>query len=144
MKPITIVVASLLISVTAHAQTAPKATARASNGANKIRKNAVGGTIKDLRRLPLPKLQAYLYRNDTLVGSGYTSSEGAFETSNVPPGTYVLRIVYPATGKRITITGVPVKLKTITPVNLMVNQPVEDSTISYTEIAPKTKTEVKK
>ena len=142
MKPITIVVASLLISVTAHAQTAPKATARASNGANKIRKNAVGGTIKDLRRLPLPKLQAYLYRNDTLVGSGYTSSEGAFETSNVPPGTYVLRIVYPATGKRITITGVPVKLKTITPVNLMVNQPVEDSTISYTEIAPKT--EVKK
>jgi hypothetical protein len=39
---------------------------------------------------------------------------------------------------------VPVKLKTITPVNLMVNQPVEDSTISYTEIAPKTKTEVKK
>jgi hypothetical protein len=62
----------------------------------------------------------------------------------VPPGTYALRIVYPATGKRITITGVPVKLKTITPVNLMVNQPVEDSTISYTEIAPKTKTEVKK
>ncbi len=137
MKPITIVVASLLISVTAHAQTAPKATTRASNGAKKVYKNAVGGTIKDLRRQPLPKLQAYLYRNDTLVGSGYTSSEGAFETSNVPPGTYALRIVYPATGKRITITGVPVKLKTITPVNLMVNQPVEDSTISYTEIAPK-------
>ena len=144
MKPITIVVASLLISITAHAQTAPKATTRAGNGAKKVYKNAVGGTIKDLRRLPLPKLQAYLYRNDTLIGSGYTSSEGTFETSNVPPGTYVLRIVYPATGKRITITGVPVKLKTITPVNLMVNQPVEDSTISYTEIAPKTKTEVKK
>jgi hypothetical protein len=142
MKPITIVVASLLISVTAHAQTATKATTRASNGAKKVYKNAVGGTIKDLRRQPLPKLQAYLYRNDTLIGSGYTSSEGAFETSNVPPGTYALRIVYPATGKRITITGVPVKLKTITPVNLMVNQPVEDSTITYTEIAPKT--EVKK
>lgn len=140
MKPITIVVASLLISVAAHAQTAPKANVRAGNGANKIRKNAVGGSIKDLRRQPVPKLQAYLYRNDTLIGSGYTSSEGAFETSNVPPGTYALRIVYPSSGKRITITGVPVKLKTITPVNLMVNQPVEDSTISYNDIAPKKET----
>lgn len=140
MKLITIVAASILFSITAHAQPASKATV--GSNANKIRKNAVGGIIKDLRRQPVPKLQAYMYRNDTLIGSGYTTAEGAFETSNVPPGTYALRIVYPTSGKRITITGVPVKLKTITPVNLMVNEPIEDSTISYTDIAPKP--EVKK
>lgn len=142
MKPITIIAVCLLTTITAHAQPAAKVPAKTSKGANKVYKNAVGGVILDVRKQPQVKLQAFLYRNDTLIGSGYTSADGAFETSTVPPGTYALRIVYPTTGKRITITGVPIKLRTITPVNLQVNQPVEDSTISYNDIAPKT--EVKK
>jgi len=136
MKPITIVAACIFIAGTANAQSAAKTGSGSS--AKRIYKNAAGGTILDIRRQPVAKLQAYLYRNDTLIGSGYTMGDGTFETNTVLPGKYDLRIVYPATGKRITITGVPIKVRTITPVNLIVSEPVEDSTISYTDIAPNT------
>jgi hypothetical protein len=125
MKLITLVTACLLLAGVAQAQN------------TKVRKSAIGGTIKDARRQPINKVQAYIYRNDTIAASGYTIADGSYETNNVKPGTYELRLVYPST-RRISITGVPVKMLKITTVSLMTSEPLEDSTIAYTDLYPNT------
>jgi len=106
------------------------------HGAAKMHKSAIAGVIKDLRRDPVPKIQAYIYKNDSIKASGYSNAEGYYETNSVLPGVYSLRLVYPQSGRRITVTGVPVKMLKLTVVNYTGAEPVGDSTIGYNELMP--------
>ncbi len=134
MKMIIAVTGCLLLAGMSYGQSNTKPAG------SKARKSAIGGTIKDARGRPVPKVQAYIYRNDTIAASGFSNAEGNYETNSVLPGVYSLRIVYPS-AKRVTVTGVPVKMLKITAVNLTGDEPTADSTIAYTELVPK---EVKK
>ena len=132
MKPIIAVAACLLIAGAAHAQNTAKPA-----GSAKVRKNAIAGNISDGRHRPMPKVKAFIYYNDSATNSsGYTDAMGNFETNNVMPGTYNLRLVYPA-GKRLIVNGVPVKKLTVTHIDIATNEPTNDSAVAYTDIAPK-------
>ncbi|GAA4465993.1 hypothetical protein GCM10023093_19250 [Nemorincola caseinilytica] len=133
MKPIIAVIACLLIAGASHAQNTAKPAGKA-----KIRKNAIGGTITDARHRPIPKVQAFIYYNDSATNSsGYTDASGRFETNNVLPGTYNLRLVYPS-AKRLIINGVPVSKLRVTQIDIATSEPTTDSAISYTDIAKPT------
>ncbi len=133
MKLSLTVAACLLISGAAFAQaTTPAKT----SGQTKIRRTAIGGTIKDARRNPVPKVQAFVYKNDTLLASGFTGADGNFETNSVMPGVYTLRLVYPSTGRRFVVNGVPVKALKVTPVNYTGVEPTADTAMSYIELMP--------
>ena len=131
MKLITATIAGLLLWQTAGAQTTPKA------GSTKVRKSAVAGYITDLRGEPMPKVQAFIYLGDSATNSsGYTDSKGYFETNNVLPGTYSLRLFFPANGRRITINDVPVKKLQLTQFRLKTEVPAADSSIAWGDVAP--------
>ncbi|MBX2905318.1 MAG: carboxypeptidase regulatory-like domain-containing protein [Taibaiella sp.] len=121
----------------------PGATASAATPATasrpapvKVRKTGIGGTIQNELREPVAKIQAYIYRGDDIIASGFSDTKGYYETNNVLPGTYTLRLVYPKSGRRITVPGVPVKMKKVTIVNYKGIEPVGDSTIAYTDLMP--------
>lgn len=127
MKPILALVACLFLSGSLFAQNTGKSTTR---------KTAVGGLITDLRHNPLPKVQVYIYKGDSATNaSGYTNAQGSFETNNVMPGVYDLRIVYPSS-RRIIVSGVPVKMHKVTSFKLAANAPTADSTIAFTDLVP--------
>lgn len=127
MKPILALVACLVVSGSVLAQNA---------GRSKVRKTAVGGLITDLRYNPLPKVQVYIYKGDSATNaSGYTNAQGNFETNNIMPGVYDLRIVYPSS-RRIIVSGVPVKMHKVTTFKLVANDPTADSTIAFTDLVP--------
>lgn len=131
MKPILALVACLLVSDGLFAQNAAQPVGR-----SKVRKNAVGGIITDLRNNPLPKVQIYIYKGDSATNaSGYTDARGNFETNNVMPGVYDLRVVYPSS-TRIVISGVPVKMHKVTYFKLAANAPTADSTVAFTDLVP--------
>lgn len=110
--------------------------AAARPAAAKVRKTAIGGTILTARREPVAKIQAYIYSNDTIKASGFSDASGKFETSSVMPGVYTLRLVYPRSGRRITVSGVPVKALKVTTVNYTGIEPTADSTFTYNELMP--------
>jgi hypothetical protein len=131
MKLIFSITACILFSGVLAAQTGNVAAKK------KVRKNAIGGTILDARRLAIPKVQAFIYLGETATNSsGFTDADGYFETNQVMDGTYDLRLVYPS-AKRIVVTGIPVKGRRITEVNLITNMPTADSTIAWSDIAPR-------
>jgi protocatechuate 3,4-dioxygenase beta subunit len=138
MKPIVAVIAGMLIAGSSFAQNTNK-TSTARSGA-KVRRTAIAGTILDSRRQPVPKVQAYIYRNDTIKASGFAAADGRYETNSVLPGIYDLRLVYPASGKRITVTSVPVKALNLTIVDFRGDEPAADTTIGYTDLYPKVET----
>lgn len=126
------VIACLLVAGTAHAQNAARPAGKA-----KVRKSAIGGAIYDAKHHPIPKVKAFIYYNDSATNaSGYTDASGHFETNNVMPGTYNLRLVYPA-GKRLVVNGIPVKQLKVTQIEIATNEPTADSALAYTDIAPK-------
>ena len=102
----------------------------------KVRKTCIGGTIQNEYREPVAKIQAYIYKGDDIMASGFSDSRGYYETNNVLPGTYTLRLVYPKSGRRITVTDVPVKLRKVTVVTYRGIEPVGDSTFAYGELMP--------
>lgn len=122
------------------ASTAAKAVAPRSAAAVKVRHTAIGGTFLNARREPVAKIQAYAYMNDSIKASGFTDAAGKYETSNMMPGIYTLRFVYPKSGRRITVTGIPVKLRNVTMVNYTGIEPVGDSTFTYAELMPQAPT----
>ncbi len=131
MRLITATIAGLLLWQTAGAQTTPNA------GGTKVRKSAVAGYITNLRGEPMPKVQAFIYLGDSATNSsGYTDSKGYFETNNVLPGTYSLRLFFPSVGRRITIADVPVKKLQLTTFRLKTEIPAADSSIAWGDIAP--------
>jgi hypothetical protein len=119
----------------AAAKAAKPAAARPAAAA-KVRKTAIGGTILTARREAVAKIQAYIYSNDTIKASGFSDASGNYETSSVLPGVYTLRLVYPRSGRRITVSGVPVKALKVTTVNYTGIEPVADSTFTYNELMP--------
>lgn len=102
----------------------------------KVRKTCIGGTVLNEYREPVAKIQAYIYKGDDIMASGFSDSRGYYETNNVLPGVYTLRLVYPKSGRRITIPDVPVKMRQVTMVNYRGIEPVGDSTIAYAELMP--------
>lgn len=129
MKLIFALAVSLSVSATSYAQNATP---------SKVRKTAVAGTITDATGNPMPKVQAYIYKGDSATNSsGYTDARGKFETNNVMPGVYDLRLVFP-NSKRVIVNGVPVKMRQITYFKLSANEPVEDSTVSFNDLVPAT------
>lgn len=132
MKLILVAATCFFVSGATYAQNATQHAGHA-----RVRKTAIGGTINDKKGHPVPKVQAYIYKGDSATNSsGYTDANGNFETNNVMPGTYDLRLVYPS-AKRIVINGVPVKMHRVTYINLATTEPTADSAISYSDIAPK-------
>lgn len=117
--------------------TASAAPAKApQNGTARKQRTAIGGTIQNERWEAVPKIQAYIYSNDTIRASGFSDARGYYETNSVMPGTYTLRLVYPQSGRRITVTNVPVKLRKVTIVNYRGIEPVGDSTLDYAQLMP--------
>ncbi len=102
-------------------------------------KSAIGGYFTDVHKHPIRGLQAFIYLPDSTIGaSGFTDSAGYYETNNVLPGIYTLKIVYPRTSTAVTITGVPVVRETITEISFFKNEPPTTDTIfSYLSIEPK-------
>jgi len=102
-------------------------------------KNAIGGYLTDTRKRPIRGVQAFIYMPDSTIGaSGFTDSTGYYETNNILPGTYDLKIVYPSTGASLRITGVPVIKETITEISFFKGEiPASDTTFSYSVIEPK-------
>lgn len=133
MKLILAVSACLLFSAATFAQNKTRVSPL---GSTRINRTAIGGVIKDARKRPMPKVQAYVYRNDTIIASGYTTVDGIYETSSVMPGVYGLRLVYPSSGIRFNITGVPVKSLRVTQVSITCNEPTADTTVAYTDLYP--------
>jgi len=149
MKKLVASVAVMFLVIGAHAQgvvkpapsvagnsAAAKSAAPRAAAAAKVRHTAIGGTFLNARHEPVAKIQAYAYMNDSIRASGYTDAAGKYETSNMMPGVYTLRLVYPKSGRRITVTGIPVKLRNVTMVNYTGIEPVGDSTFTYTELMP--------
>ncbi len=134
MKRIIAITACLLFTGASFAQNKTKSSPL---GSTRIQRTAIGGVIKDGRRQPVPKVQAFVYRNDTIIGSGYSTIDGNYETSGVMPGTYALRLVYPSSGRRITVMSVPVKALKVTQVSIMFNEPQADTSLAYTDLYPK-------
>lgn len=120
----------------APAATAGPAAAPARTAPAKVRKTGIAGIVTNRFGEPASKVQAYVYNGDNIMASGYADANGRYETNNVLPGTYTLRLVYPKSGRRINIPGVPVKMRQLTVVNYRGMEPVGDSTIAYTDLMP--------
>jgi len=101
-------------------------------------KSAIGGYFTDMRKHPIKGLQAFIYLPDSTIGaSGFTDSTGYYETNNILPGIYDLKLVYPKTGAALMITGVPVVRETITEISFFKNEPpAADTVIPYSAIEP--------
>ncbi len=134
MKLIIAVTSCLLLAGSSFAQ---NNTGSSTGKGAKIRRTTIGGVVLDARRQPVPKVQAYIYKNDTIMASGYTTADGRYEANSVLPGIYSLRFAYPSSGRRVTVTGVPVKALKVTTVDLRSNEPAADTTITYNELYPK-------
>ncbi len=102
-------------------------------------KNAIGGYFTDMRKRPIKGVQAFIYLSDSSIGaSGFTDSTGYYETNNILPGTYDLKIVYPNTAGSLRITGVPIIRETITEISFFKGEaPATDTTFRYSVIEPK-------
>jgi hypothetical protein len=99
-------------------------------------KSAIAGVLQTMRKQPIAGVNAFIYKKDSIAASGFTDSAGYFETNYTVPGVYNLKLVYPSE-KTVIVTAVPVKARTITRVDLKMNAPEADTTISYLSIAPK-------
>jgi len=102
-------------------------------------KNAIGGYFTDMRKRPIRGVQTFIYMPDSTIGaSGFTDSTGYYETNNILPGMYDLKIVYPNSSASLRITGVPIIKETITEVSFFKGMPpTADTTFPYSVIEPK-------
>ena len=103
---------------------------------NPKHKSAIAGIIQNTHRQPIMGIKIFIYRKDTIVASGFTDSEGYYETNYAVPGIYNLKLVYPSE-KTVVITAVPIKARAFTIVDLRTAPPEADTTISYGAVAPK-------
>ena len=102
-------------------------------------KSGVGGYFTDMRKRPIKGVQAFIYLPDSTIGaSGFTDSTGYYETNNILPGSYDMKIVYPNTQASLRITGVPIIRETITEISFFKGEPpTADTSFSYSVIEPK-------
>ena len=101
-------------------------------------KSAIGGYFTDVHKHPIRGVQAFIYMPDSTIGaSGFTDSAGYYETNNILPGMYTLKIVYPSPVTAVTITGVPIVRETITEISFFkAEPPTADTIFSYRAIEP--------
>jgi len=101
-------------------------------------KGAIGGYFTDVHKHPIRGVQAFVYLPDSTIGaSGFTDSAGYYETNNMLPGMYTLKIVYPSPTTSVTITGVPIVRETITEISFFkIERPTTDTIFSYLSIEP--------
>ncbi len=133
MKHSIILFVSLLFSCTLFAQEYQPETSAPSR---KKPKTAIAGTIKNARKIPMQSIKVFVYKGETdIVSSGYTNEKGYYETSSFQPGEYTVKVIYPSF-RRLVITRVPVSYHKVTPLYLTLNEPLEDSTFIYSDIAP--------
>ena len=142
MKKFIVFTISLLAGGSIFAQK-PKTTQKPLTAAEKkaadLRKNAVGGFIRDAHNHPLEGIQAFIYQADsanTIIASGYTDATGYYETNSVLPGKYTIKIVYPDNNKAIMVPGVVMK-KGITDISLKNDPPAADTSIQFVYFQPK-------
>ncbi len=104
-----------------------------------VHKSAIGGYFTDVHKHPIRGVQAFIYLPDSTIGaSGFTDSSGYYETNNILPGMYTLKIVYPYPTTAVTITGVPIVRETITEISFFkAERPTTDTIFSYLSIEPK-------
>ena len=102
-------------------------------------KSGVGGYFTDMRKRPIRGVQTFIYLPDSTIGaSGFTDSTGYYETNNILPGSYDLKIVYPKTSASLKITGVPIVRETITEISFFKSEPpTADTSFAYSVIEPK-------
>jgi len=97
---------------------------------------AIAGVITDMHNFPLKGTEAFIYQPDlSIIASGYADAQGHYETNSVLPGTYVVKIMYP-NQKTSLVTGVVLK-PGITQINIKADEPTADTSMPYTDIAPK-------
>ena len=85
-------------------------------------------------------MQAFVYLPDSSIGaSGFTDEAGYYETNNILPGLYTLKIMNPNWRTSMTITGVPIVRETITEVSFfkLWDAPYNDTIFAYSAIEPK-------
>jgi len=117
----------------------PKPLTPARQKAADMRKNAVGGYIRDARYRAIEGVETFVYRTDSsaaIAASGFSDAMGHYETNSVMPGKYNVRFFYPSTNKAILVTDVVMK-KGITEINLRNEPPVADTSINYLFFKPK-------
>ena len=89
-------------------------------------KSGVGGYFTDMRKRPIRGVQTFIYLPDSTIGaSGFTDSTGYYETNNILPGSYDLKIVYPKTSASLKITF------------FKSEPPTADTSFAYSVIEPK-------
>ena len=147
MKQPTTLAICLLIAGSSYAQ-APKKSAKqvmppitVLPQRNKaFHKNAIGGFFTDMRRQPVKGAKVYVYGADSaIIASGFSDATGYYETNSVPAnGLYNLKVNYPGIKTTKMIIGVPVLPAKITNISFLKDgAPEADTTIAYTDIAPK-------
>ncbi|MES2701205.1 MAG: carboxypeptidase-like regulatory domain-containing protein [Bacteroidota bacterium] len=111
-----------------------------------MRKSAIGGRFTTVRKQPVKGIKTFIYMPDSsIISSGYTTATGDYETGNVAPGNYSLKITYPNTKAETWVTGVPVLAGYITEVSFMKSEiPTADTAIEYKDIAPRVPEKKKK
>lgn len=149
MKKLVVLAACILISGSSFGQNAGTKTEKPMTPAQKkaadLRKNAVGGYIRDARNRPLEGVQAFIYQHDSansIIASGYTDVTGYYETNSVMPGKYNIKIVYP-NNKSIMVPEVMMK-KGITDISIKSEAPTTDTSISFAVFQPKPQEKPKK
>jgi hypothetical protein len=103
-----------------------------------LRKNAVGGYVRDARNRPFEGAQAFIYQADSansIIASGYSDATGYYETNSVLPGKYTIKIVYPS-NKALIVTEVIMK-RGITDISPKMDAPSADSTLPFTIFKPR-------
>jgi Carboxypeptidase regulatory-like domain len=103
------------------------------------KKPAIKGTVRNASGDPLADVEIMVYKLDTIVASGYTDEKGQYTTSAVPPGTYVLKIIYPNSDKIITVPGVKMEKNKVLPaIDFKTDPPLTaDSSMSFAELTKK-------
>ncbi len=143
MRQILTLAICLFVSGTVSAQKKKEARPNISvipQKAGVYHKSGVGGYFTDMRKHPIKGMQAFIYMPDSTIGaSGFTDEAGYYETNNILPGTYNLKIVNPNWRTSMTITGVPIVRETITEISFfkLGDAPYNDTVFAYSAIEPK-------
>ncbi len=135
MKLIATLSACLFVFGTSYGQNAPSAKKTGHKAAANDNKTMISGSLRDMRNKPIKGIKAFVYKPDsTIVASGFTDGTGHFETNNLMPGTYFVKLIYP-TDKVVLVYGLEVK-KSLE-LNYKANPPAEDTMLAYDLIMPK-------
>jgi len=132
MKRITALSLSLFAITSAFAQ--QKTTDKVADA--KKDKCIISGTIRNIRKMPVAGVEAFVYKADSsIVASGTTDATGHFETNSVMPGDYTVKMVFP-NRQNMMVTGITIKKPGNTIIDFKGDAPAADTTVAYSVLAP--------